>query len=68
MTEDTDDIPQHLEIYIDYDRMGRDMELNGDIYTIETGYEEVHVFFYHQHDWQTRIEAHAKMLQSSVSK
>ncbi len=47
LIEDTGDIPQHLELYIDYERMGRDMELSGDIYTIETGYEEVHVFFSH---------------------
>ena len=28
-----------------YERMGRDMELNGDIFTIKTGYQEVHIFW-----------------------
>ena len=27
--------------------MGHDMELSGDIYTIEAAYEEVHVFWAH---------------------
>ncbi len=47
MTEGTIQIPDNLAYYIDYERMGRDMELSGDIYTIETGYEEVHVFWNH---------------------
>jgi antirestriction protein len=47
LTEETGDIPSHLEMYIDYERMGRDMELGGDIYTIETGYQEVHIFWSH---------------------
>lgn len=42
---DTSNIPDHLVHYIDYERMGRDMELGGDVYTIETGYQEVHVFW-----------------------
>jgi len=45
LTKDTSEIPEHLEYYIDYERMGRDMELSGDIFTIETGFEEVHVFW-----------------------
>jgi len=44
LTEDTTDIPKHLEFYIDYEAMARDMELNGDVFTIETGHEQVHVF------------------------
>ncbi len=32
---------------IDYEKMGRDMELSGDIFTIETGYREVHTFWSH---------------------
>lgn len=44
LTEQTGHIPNHLEMYIDYERMGRDMELSGDIFTVETGYQEVHVF------------------------
>ncbi len=47
MTEDTTQIPENLAYYIDYERMGRDMELNGDIFTIETGYEEIHIFWNH---------------------
>lgn len=46
-TEDTTTIPQHLQYYIDYDRMGRDWEMSGDIYTIETAHNEVHVFSNH---------------------
>jgi len=45
LTEDTSEIPEHLQFYIDYERMGRDMELSGDIFTIETGYQEVHIFW-----------------------
>jgi len=47
LTEETGDIPQHLEHYVDYERMARDMEMSGDIFTIETGYQEVHIFYSH---------------------
>ena len=47
LTEDTSKIPKHLEFYIDYERMGRDMEMSGDVFTIETSFEEVHVFWSH---------------------
>ena len=47
LTEDTSQIPGNLAYYIDYERMGRDMELNGDVYTIETAYDEAHVFWSH---------------------
>ena len=47
LTEQTGDIPKHLEFYIDYERMGRDMELSGDIFTIETAHDEVHIFWTH---------------------
>ena len=47
LTESTGDIPKHLEFYIDYERMGRDMELGGDIFTIETAHDEVHIFWAH---------------------
>ena len=43
-TEDTSEVPKHLEFYIDYERMGRDMDMSGDIFTIETAHDEVHVF------------------------
>lgn len=47
LTEETTQIPENLTYYIDYERMGRDMELNGDVFTIETGYEEIHIFWNH---------------------
>ncbi len=46
-TENTSEVPAHLENYIDYERMGRDFEMSGDIYTIETAHDEVHVFWSH---------------------
>ncbi len=45
LTEETTDIPQSLVYYIDYAAMARDMELNGDVFTIELGFEDVHVFW-----------------------
>ncbi len=47
LTEDTSQIPENLAYYIDYERMGRDMELGGDIFTIVTAHDEVHVFWSH---------------------
>jgi len=47
LTEETTQIPENLSFYIDYEKMGRDMELSGDFFTIETGYEEVHIFWNH---------------------
>jgi len=47
LTEETTQIPENLSFYIDYERMGRDMELGGDVFTIETGFEEVHIFWNH---------------------
>jgi antirestriction protein len=44
ITEQTTEIPESLAYYIDYKSMARDMELNGDVFTIETGFEEVHIF------------------------
>lgn len=44
LTAGTCEIPEHLSWYIDYERMGRDMEMSGDIFTIETAYNEVHIF------------------------
>ena len=38
-------IPDSLANYIDYAAMGRDIELNGDVFTVETGFEEVHIFW-----------------------
>jgi len=47
LTEDTTKIPENLAYYIDYDRMARDMEMSGDIFTIETAHDEVHIFWNH---------------------
>lgn len=33
LTTDTSEVPENLAFYIDYERMGRDMELNGDVFT-----------------------------------
>ena len=38
-------IPKGLEPYIDWEAMARDMELSGDVFTIETGFDETHVFW-----------------------
>jgi antirestriction protein len=37
-------IPSHLQYYINWDQMGRDMECNGEIFTIELN-DGMHVFF-----------------------
>lgn len=47
VTEETTAIPQSLQYYIDWPAMARDAELNGDLFTIETGYQAVHVFAGH---------------------
>ena len=39
------EIPDALQYYIDWESMGRDMELNGDVFTITLGFDEVHVFW-----------------------
>ena len=44
LTEETTEIPQALQYYIDYERMGRDFEIN-DVLAVETGFEEVHIFW-----------------------
>ncbi len=45
LTEETTEIPKQLQFYIDYERMGRDIEMSGDIFTIETAHDEVHIFW-----------------------
>ena len=44
LTEDTSEIPENLALYIDYAKMGRDWEMSGDIFTIETAHNETHIF------------------------
>lgn len=45
LTEETTEIPDNLVFYINYERMGRDMEMSGDIFTIQTAHDEVHIFW-----------------------
>lgn len=47
LTEDSVQIPESLARYIDYNAMSYDMEVGGDIFTIEVGFEEVHIFWSH---------------------
>ncbi|KPH62290.1 MAG: antirestriction protein ArdA [Sphingomonas sp.] len=44
VTEETTAIPQPLRYYIDYAAMARDAELNGDLFTVSTAWDAVHVF------------------------
>ena len=44
LTEESTDIPERLRGYIDWQAMAHDAELGGDLFIIETGYQEVHVF------------------------
>lgn len=37
-------VPENLRHYIDYAAMGRDMEINGDVFSVQTGHTEVHIF------------------------
>lgn len=46
ITTETAEIPDSLRFYIDYEAMARDLEIN-DILTLETGFEEVHIFWSH---------------------
>lgn len=39
------EIPGAFQYYIDWSGMGQDMALNGDVFTIETHFDEVHVFW-----------------------
>lgn len=44
--EDTGtEIPEALKYYIDWASLGRDLALNGDIFTIELSFQETHVFW-----------------------
>ena len=44
LVEETVDIPRMLRGYIDYDAMARDVLLNGEVFTVETARDAVHVF------------------------
>ena len=44
MTEETTAIPQSLRYYIDWQAMARDAEMSGDVFTVSTAWDSVHVF------------------------
>jgi antirestriction protein len=44
ITEQSITVPQQLAFYIDWEAMARDAELSGDLFTIQTAHDEVHVF------------------------
>lgn len=44
LTEETTSIPEGLRFYIDWEAMARDAEMGGDLFTVDTGYAQVHVF------------------------
>jgi len=44
VTQDTTEIPETLRFYIDYEKMGRDLEIN-DVLAIEVGFRETHIFW-----------------------
>ena len=44
VTEETTAIPHALRYYIDYAAMARDAELNGDLFTVSTAFDVVHIF------------------------
>lgn len=46
ITGDTTEVPDNLRFYIDYERMGNDLAIN-DVIAIETGFQEVHIFWSH---------------------
>lgn len=44
LTEDCTPIPEALRLYIDWQAMARDAEMSGDVFTLQTAHDEVHVF------------------------
>ena len=44
LTDQTAEIPNSLQYYIDYELMGRDLAIS-DVFVIRLGYEELHVFW-----------------------
>lgn len=47
LAEQSTQIPESLQYYIDYERMGRDLVMGGDIFTIEPDHGNVHIFWNH---------------------
>lgn len=44
LTEECSEVPEALRYYIDWEAMARDAETSGDVLTIQTAHDEVHVF------------------------
>lgn len=44
VTEETTVIPSSLRYYIDWQAMARDAEIGGDLFTVQTAFDVVHVF------------------------
>ena len=44
VTEETTAIPTTLRCYIDWQAMARDAEMSGDLFTLPTAWDVVHVF------------------------
>jgi antirestriction protein len=44
LTEQTTAIPESLRYYIDWKAMARDVEMSGDLFSLELAHDEVHVF------------------------
>lgn len=45
LTKETVMIPEPLRLYIDYEAMARDAELSGEVFTLRTAHDKVHVFW-----------------------
>jgi antirestriction protein len=41
---ETNEVPKHLESYIDYDAVARDWELGGDFWTVSDGMGNDYIF------------------------
>lgn len=44
ITEESLTVPEPLRFYIDWQAMARDAEMSGDLFTIQTAHDEIHVF------------------------
>lgn len=44
LTEETTQVPEHLRLYIDYVAMAYDARAGGEVFTVETAHDQVHVF------------------------
>lgn len=44
ITEESLTVPEPLRFYIDWQAMARDAEMSGDVFTIQTAHDEIHVF------------------------